>query len=209
VTDRATEDGSPVDAYALLPAEPELGVVRQLLGERRTVLDLGCGTGRIADPLAAEGRHVVAVDESVAMLQRMQRATPVQGRIEELALGRTFDGVLLLSHLINGPHPRPLLAAAARHLAPSGVVIIQRLEPGRRWREGSSKAGPVLLTLSNLTVDLPRVAARTTYRTPAGVWNQDWVLYERDDNEITRLLTGVGLALVSAAGAWLVAALES
>jgi len=55
----------------LLPAEPELRVVRQLLGERRTVLDLGCGTGRIADPLAAEGCHVVAVDESAALLERV------------------------------------------------------------------------------------------------------------------------------------------
>lgn len=79
MTDRASGDGSPIEAYALLPAEPELGVVRQLLGERRTVLDLGCGTGRIADPLAAESRDVVAVDESAAMLEFVQAATPVQG----------------------------------------------------------------------------------------------------------------------------------
>ena len=203
--DCASDDGSPVEAYALLPAEPELGVVRQLLGERRTVLDLGCGAGRIADPLAAEGRQVVGVDESAAMLERVRAATSAHGRIEELALHRTFDGVLLLSHLVNGPDPQPLLAVAARHLGPGGVLIIQRLEPGRCWREGSSQAGPVLISLSNLTVNLPRVAARTTYRTPTGAWDQDWVLYERDDDEITHLLTGVGLRLTKATGAWLAA----
>jgi SAM-dependent methyltransferase len=209
VNDCSSEDGSPVEAYALLPAEPELEVVRQLLGERRTVLDLGCGTGRIADPLAAEGRHVVAVDESAAMLERVRVAAPVHVRIEELTLHRTFEGVLLLSHLINGPDPRPLLTAAACHLGPRGVLIIQRLEPGRCWREGSFQTGPVLIGLSNLTVDLPRVAARTTYRTPTRTWDQDWVLYERDDNEISHLLTGVGLRLAHAAGAWLVATPDS
>jgi SAM-dependent methyltransferase len=205
VAQHASEDGSPVDAYALLPAEPELGVVRQLLGERRIVLDLGCGTGRIADPLAAEGRHVVAVDESAAMLRRVLTATAEQAHIEQLNLHRTFDGVLLLSHLINGPDPHSLLAAAARHLGPDGVLIIQRLEPGRRWQEGSSQIGPVLITLSNLTVNLPRVAARTTYRTPTGVWEQDWVMFERDDNELTDLLTDSGLYVASTTGSWVVA----
>ena len=102
--------------------------------------------------------------------------------------------MLLLSHLINGPDPRPLLAVAARHLALGGVVIVQRLEPGRHWREGSSQAGPVILSLSKLAVDLPRVAARTTYRTSTGVWNQDWVLYERDDNEIISYSPASGYA---------------
>lgn len=201
----ASEDGSPVDAYALLPAEPELGVVRELLGERRTVLDLGCGTGRIADPLAVEGRHVVAVDESAAMLRHVRAATAEQGHIEQLDLHRTFDAVLLLSHLINGPDPHSLLTAAARHLNPDGILIIQRLEPGRRWQEGSSQSGPVLITLTNLTVNLPRVAARTTYRTPTGVWEQDWVLYERDDNDLTHLLANAGLSVASTTGPWVVA----
>ncbi|HEV3173004.1 MAG TPA: class I SAM-dependent methyltransferase [Actinocrinis sp.] len=36
------------------------------------VLDLGCGTGRIATPLAALGRQVVGVDQSPAMLASLQ-----------------------------------------------------------------------------------------------------------------------------------------
>ena len=53
-------DGSPVEIYAALPAEPELSRVRSLLAPGARILDLGCGTGRIANPLAADGHAVVA-----------------------------------------------------------------------------------------------------------------------------------------------------
>ncbi len=203
-----TADGSPVPAYAVLPAEPELTAVRELLGGRHSVLDLGAGTGRLADPLAAAGHDVVAVDDSDAMLERVRRARPVRSRIEDLDLGETFDAVLLLSHLINQQDPRPLLASAARHLAADGVLVLQRLVPGHPWREGSSRAGPVEISLSRLIVALPRVAARTTFRLGAQVWHQDWVLVERDDADVEALLEQAGLRLVSPSGAWGTAALE-
>jgi ubiquinone/menaquinone biosynthesis C-methylase UbiE len=38
----------------------------------RRVLDLGCGTGNVAAPLAVAGMHVVAVDKCSAMLERLQ-----------------------------------------------------------------------------------------------------------------------------------------
>src|SRR5205807_10542414 len=35
-----------------------------LIGRRRRVLDLGCGIGRLAAPLAAEGAEIIGVDVS-------------------------------------------------------------------------------------------------------------------------------------------------
>jgi hypothetical protein len=150
-------------------------------------LPLDSGTEEVAPQTAEVRRRVVS-------------ATALQSRIKELDLGRTFDAVLLPSHLINGPDPQPLLAAAGRHLASDGVLVTQRLEPGRRWQEGFSQAGPVRISLSHLTIGLPRVAARTTYRTVTGVWDQDWVLFERDDTEITLLLADFGLGATRVAG---------
>src|SRR5262245_53664676 len=56
-------DGNPLQALE----EPR---VWALLGEVRglRVLDLGCGTGRHAIPLAAAGAHVTALDFSDGML---------------------------------------------------------------------------------------------------------------------------------------------
>lgn len=135
----------------------------------------------------------------------MRSASTVHSRLEELDLGRTFAGVLLLSHLINREEPQQLLACAARHLGRDGVLVVQRLEPGRRWQEGSSQVGPVRIRLDHLSVQLPRVSARTTYLAANGAWYQDWVLFERDDVEIALLLAQVGLELINAHGAWVTA----
>lgn len=113
--------------YPRLPAEPDLSQVRRYAEGRRSVLDLGCGTGRIAEPLAVVGHEVVAVDESAEMLSHLRRATPILARVQDLDLDRRFDLVLLLSHLVNDPDAPALLATAARHLEPDGLLLIQRL----------------------------------------------------------------------------------
>ena len=49
------------------------------------VLELGCGTGRIALPLARAGAHVVGIDRSAAMLARARtrvRRSKLSGRID-------------------------------------------------------------------------------------------------------------------------------
>lgn len=202
MTGEVSADGSPVAAYAALPAEPELSVVRGLLRGRTSVLDLGCGTGRIADPLAQDGHDVAAVDESDAMLHRVRYARTVRSPIEQLDLGRTFDAVLLLSHLVNSANVNDILDAAARHLVDGGLLIAQRLEPGRPWRSGSSQVGPVTIGLDDLTVDGPRIEGTTTYSVDGRTWRQPWVMWERTDEELRRLLADAGLQLTSAEGVW-------
>jgi predicted RNA methylase len=61
------------------PGEPE--IVHAAAGSpRASVLELGAGTGRIADALAALGHPVVAVDESPEMLAHIRNAETVARR---------------------------------------------------------------------------------------------------------------------------------
>jgi SAM-dependent methyltransferase len=127
-------DGSPVEAFAVLPAGPAPDLLDGALPPSATVLDLGGGAGRIAHALTARGHRVTVVDQCQAMLDHVDPHLERHlADIEELDLGRTFDAVLLASFLVNTPHlhqRREFLAACARHVRPgNGAVFVQRLDP--------------------------------------------------------------------------------
>src|SRR5207302_4423791 len=65
-----TADGCAVDLYARLPQRGEAPLVHAAVAPGADILDLGCGTGRIAGPLVALGHRVVGVDTSEGMLER-------------------------------------------------------------------------------------------------------------------------------------------
>lgn len=123
-----TTDGCAVDVYLRLPAVGEPDLVHAAVPAGASILDLGCGVGRIADPLVALGHRVVAVDDSLDMLAQVRAAEPVHSRIEDLDRGERFDAVLMASHLANVPDRAvraALFDAARRHLAPGGVLLCQ------------------------------------------------------------------------------------
>ncbi|MCU1620896.1 MAG: hypothetical protein JWR41_2902, partial [Modestobacter sp.] len=120
-----TADGCPVEVYRLLPTLGEPELIDAWAGPETSVLDLGAGVGRIADPLVELGHDVLAVDDSAEMLRHVRRARTHLGGIVGLALDERFDVVLLASHLVNTPDGelrQGLLDAAARHLAPGGEL---------------------------------------------------------------------------------------
>jgi SAM-dependent methyltransferase len=97
------------------------------------VLDLGCGTGGHALPLAARGFRVTGVDRSPQMVAAA-RGKPggagvefLMGDLRELDLGRTFDAVIsMFAVMCYQTSNDDLLAAfrAARcHLQPGGLFI--------------------------------------------------------------------------------------
>ena len=146
-------DGSPVQIYAALPTEPELSRVRSLLAPGARILDLGCGTGRIANPLAAEGYAVVAVDNSESMLARVVGAEIVLADVQTLNLGRQFDVVLALSHLINDPdrsRRSNLLRVCRKHLAEEGVVLVERYRPDWVPSDSAGASGKVAIRLHDV-----------------------------------------------------------
>src|SRR3712207_4747498 len=79
--------------------------VSVLAGEPATdVLDLGCGTGRLAIALAARGYHVTGVDPARPSLDRARgkpgadRVTWLEGSTEVLPAG-AYDAALMTSHV--------------------------------------------------------------------------------------------------------------
>jgi len=111
----------------------ELVCARYGDGRLRTILDLGCGTGNHALPLARRGYDVLGVDRSEAMLE-LARAKAADdgpsfelGDIRELRLGREFDAVLLLFAVLGYQHANDDVLAALRtaraHLRPGGLLL--------------------------------------------------------------------------------------
>lgn len=94
------------------------------------VLDLGCGTGRLAIPLARCGKEVTALDRSRAMLAHAERkAGPVsvrwvEGDFRSYDLGRGFDLIIACGHafqaLLTEADQQTFLRCARRHLAAGG-----------------------------------------------------------------------------------------
>ncbi len=136
------DDGSPVELYALLPDRGEGEIVAAALPSPATLLELGCGTGRMTRQLIARGFRVTAVDESAEMLAHVRGAEVVQARIEGLDLGRRFDAVLLASNLLSTEpaQRRAFLETCRRH---ADLAVIETLPLGWMPREGVAELGEV------------------------------------------------------------------
>jgi SAM-dependent methyltransferase len=97
----------------------------------RRVLDLGCGTGGHAAPLAERGYEVVGVDRSSEMLERARaRTSGVRfelGDLTTLDLGEAFDAALMmfavLGYQVSNADVAGALAAVRRHLRPGGLFV--------------------------------------------------------------------------------------
>lgn len=125
-------DGSPVELYARLSSLGEPELVHEAIPPGAEILELGAGAGRMTHRFVELGHAVTAVDSSAEMLARIRGATTVEADIVGLDLGRTFDCVLLASQLVNvddDTERAGFLATCARHVAPDGVVIVQRYAP--------------------------------------------------------------------------------
>ena len=192
-------DGSPVQIYAALPAEPELGRVRSLLAPGARILDLGCGTGRIANPLAADGHAVVAVDNSEEMLARVVGAETVMGDVRTLDLGRQFDAVLALSHLINHPERScrlDLLRVCRKHLSFDGVIVVERYSPDWVPSDSEGAIGDVTIQLHDVEHrDARAFAATVTYTLDGRSWSQSFEATIVDDHELASLALASGLTV--------------
>lgn len=170
-----TPDGCPVDLYLELPAAGEPEVIHGAIPAGAAVLELGCGTGRVTHPLLALGHPVVAVDESAEMLAHVAGAETVRARIDELQLDRRFPVVVLGSHLVNGPDRQALLAAARRHLAPDGQLLVEWHPPA--WfdqvADGSGgQLGDVRIALEDVRRDGDRLSATVAYSLGDQTWKQ-------------------------------------
>jgi len=104
------------------------------------ILELGCGSGRIAVALARDGHTVVGLDRSPAMLARAaERAAGagvtlelVRGDLCEFALGRRFAVVIVPFNtflMVRPEERRACLSRIREHLAPGGLLALDVFQP--------------------------------------------------------------------------------
>ena len=121
-----------------------------------SVLDAGCGTGRVGRELARRGLDVVGVDLDPAMLATARLKAPrVDWRLADLAtvdLACSFDAVVMAGNVMIflAPGSEPTVVAnIARHLRPGGLLIAGfQIMPGQltieRYDEIAGLAGLAL-----------------------------------------------------------------
>jgi SAM-dependent methyltransferase len=201
-----TNDGCAVEFYALLPTFGEPEIVHAAVPPGASILELGCGTGRILRPLAALGHPVTGVDDSPQMLARSPDLATVCSPIAALRLARTFDVVLLASNLINADPGtrREFLATVRHHLSDDGTAVFQQSPP--EWFETLEQAVPVRddpggirLMLRSARWQPPRLRAEVEYQVGGKVWTHAWTSYQIGDKELTSDLAAARLRL----GDWL------
>jgi SAM-dependent methyltransferase len=118
---------------AITPALADAhGAVLAALGPVRgaDLLDLGCGTGRMAELAAARGARVTAVDLSPAMAARARARTSLAGArvavMDAHALDLpdgAFDALVAVFSLMFCPRPDLALSEARRVLRPGGRMV--------------------------------------------------------------------------------------
>jgi SAM-dependent methyltransferase len=95
-----------------------------------SVLDAGCGTGRVAIELARRGVEAFGVDLDAGMLETARRNAPhltwIEDDLSSLDLGRRFDIVVMAGNVMIFVEPGTEAAVVARmaaHLHPGGRLI--------------------------------------------------------------------------------------
>jgi len=96
----------------------------------KTALDVGCGAGLLAEPLARLGARVTGIDASwelVDVAREHSRAMGLEvdyraGDVQ--ALHGTFDLITCMEVIEHVADPAAFLAALARRLAPDGLLIL-------------------------------------------------------------------------------------
>jgi len=152
----------------------------------RTALDVGCGAGLLAEPLARMGGKVTGVDAAPENIAAAREHAAGQGltityRAGELAAlpPATFDLVTSMEVVEHVTDPAAFIGELAARLAPGGLVILST---------------PNRTTLSKL---LLVEAAERVGAVPRGT--HDWNQFLKPE-ELTEFLEGAGLEVIDRTG---------
>jgi len=152
----------------------------------RTAIDVGCGAGLLAEPLARLGAKMTGIDaapENIGAARAHAAATGlaieyIAGGIEDLP-GRTFDLVTSMEVIEHVTDPAAFVGALAGALAEGGLMILST--PNRTLASHLA-----MITL-----------AEGTGAIPPGT--HDWNKFLRPE-ELEELLTAAGLKVIDRTG---------
>ena len=146
--------------------------------DRLAILDLGCGTGLAGEVFQTMAARLDGVDLSPAMIEKA-RARGIYDRLAVADLetllaeqGPSYDLILAADTLVYLGDLAPVLAGAARRLAPQGYFLFTveknegeafELGPKRRWRHSEgyirTEAARAGLNLAGIVAASPRQEA--------------------------------------------------
>src|SRR2546425_4549212 len=184
-----TPDGCSVELWKLIPPGVEPSLIASAVPPGGSILELGAGVGRITHPLLGLGYKVTAVDNSPEMLTEIRGATTVLSDIEELALGISFDAVVLGSFLIHAPTPgarAALLQVCRRHVKPSGMVLVQRYRdswPASAVPGFMGEKDGIRVFVDDVVHDGRFVSITLRHVAASGTWTQSFTAETLDQSE--------------------------
>ena len=125
----------------------EIAFYQQLaaqLADGRAVLEVACGTGRVAIRLARSGVEVVGIDRSPAMLEvarekslGMSNVRWVEADMRSFQLAEAFMLVIIPGHsfqnLLTSDDQARCLESIRRHLLPGGTLVVHLDQPDVAW----------------------------------------------------------------------------
>jgi SAM-dependent methyltransferase len=197
-----TPDGCAVELYERLTVGDEPEVIARFTPAGGSILELGCGVGRVTRPLVDRGFAVTAVDESPDMLARVHGARTVCSPIEELDLGEQFDVVLLASFLVHAGDAgrrQGLLRACRRHVADDGCVLLQR--EGRSWHGDVPREheipGGLVRVVSSAPAGPGVMSVHIEYVFPDATWTQTFLSRPLTTAQFEEALAQAGLGGIS------------
>jgi SAM-dependent methyltransferase len=201
-----TRDGCSVELYLRTPYCGEVELFQPWIPAGSSVLELGCGVGRITRVLLARGYRVTAVDNSPEMLAHVpSQASRVCADIEALSLEANFDAVIFASCLINIPDAAiraAQLAKCREHLNPDGQLIFERYDPS--WLADVQvgllgKVGDIQMQVDAVERDGRNVYLCLRYRDRSEHWLHCFTDTILTDDDVNSCLSSAGFA----APAWI------
>jgi SAM-dependent methyltransferase len=169
-------DSELAPLYDAFPFEDDLPLYLELAAaEGGRVLELGCGSGRVALPLLQAKHRVTGIDVSPAMLSILERklevagpevqgrATLVRADMRDFRLDAQFDLAIIpvksFAYLLDRSDQQRALSTVRAHLRPGGLLAIDLLHPSASWL--AETPGSVRQDLARYVPELVATVVRT------------------------------------------------
>jgi len=193
-------DPEHYDLLAQMTAPEDLPFHRAMVLEYGgPVLDLGCGTGRIALELAREGADVTGVELSAQMLERaLEKAeqqeigvTLALGDLREFDLERIFSLIVLgyntLNHLLKDDDLERCLATIRRHMDERSVLVIDTFQPSLSFLGNEPEKRRPILRFRDPYLEKEMLISEENHYEPTTQINRIVWSYAADEVEDTRV----------------------